>query len=89
MPQRPFGFSKHDERQPSELESKLGVFISIDKAPKGLVAYGDKFTEMYIGDAQLIGVYRGTTEDGYHVICPVVAKNPKFCFAGQNFFSSQ
>lgn len=64
-----FGFSER-ERETSELETELNININSSRGVESLQAQGETFMEIFIGGTGIPGIYRGTTNDGVHIIKP-------------------
>jgi len=78
MAQETFGFHNkgHSENTgPSKLEESLNIVFNPLKELASLKSQGEKFHEIFIGNSSVLGIYRGTTEDGAQVIMPTTFPN--------------
>lgn len=70
-----FGFARR-EAEETDLERELGIVISKRNSAESLQSYGDgKFLFFSINGNAYVGVYRGTTSDGAHILKPSTAPN--------------
>jgi hypothetical protein len=68
-----FGFNaRKEEREPSELERELKVSFDEKLTESTLLNRGEEFMEIFINGRGYMGVYRGTTKEGNHVLMPSI-----------------
>ena len=62
-------------RDASDIETEHGIKIDDRRTLGSLKAQGTKFLEIFFGSYTEFGIYRGTTDDGTHVIQPTPLPN--------------